>query len=194
MRDHLYDEGSGFDPFRYNETATVGLLVAAAGRAGLYALPEFTEDNRKLPDGRLRAGRCDLWIASEDWEIDWLIEFKLGWYGPRARANLTKPMNAAIRCALARDPQEANERWACVVYVPRKRLAGEMLANCKLWESYTELERLAASVDLAFEIDGSAGPVHMLMKRIPRGARNINLDLLDPDLLQESVGSKAGGR
>lgn len=73
MRTHLYESGNGFDPLRYNETATVGFLVAAAGRARMLALPEFTEDRETLPEGRVRAGRCDLWLASEDWEIEWLL-------------------------------------------------------------------------------------------------------------------------
>jgi hypothetical protein len=30
-RDLLHAGGEGFDPFRYNETAAVGFLVAAAG-------------------------------------------------------------------------------------------------------------------------------------------------------------------
>ena len=182
MRDHLYAD-DGFDPFRFNETATVGFLVAAAGRAGLFALPEFTEDNRKLPEGRVRAGRCDLWIASEDWRINWLIEFKLGWYGPRARDGLVTPMNAAITCAFGRDRTEADERWACVVYAPGRRWVDEPRRRAQ-WQSHARVDRLSAHVDIAFEIGGPAGPTHILLKRIPAGARVLERYLLDPYLLR----------
>lgn len=181
MRDHLY--GGGFDPLRYNETATVGFLVAAAGRAGFFALPEFTEDNRKLPDGRVRAGRCDLWIGSEDWEINWLIEFKLGWYGPRARDRLITPMNAAIKCAFQRDRAEASDRWACVVYAPGRRWVFERERQRAKWQSHLMVDRLAEHVDIAFEIGGTAGPAHILMKKIPRAARILENQLLSQDLL-----------
>lgn len=112
LRAHLHDEGERFDPFRYNETATVGFLVAAAGRARMLALPEFTEDCKNLPEGRVRAGRCDLWLASEDWKINWLLEFKQRWYGPGSRRGLVTSLNDAIKCAVDRDKREANVRWA----------------------------------------------------------------------------------
>lgn len=185
MRDHLFEDGAGFDPFRYNETATVGFLVAAAGRAGLLALPEFTEENRRLPEGRVRAGRCDLWIASPDWRIQWLIEFKLGWYGPRARHGLVRPMNAAIGCAFGRDRAEADERWACVVYAPGARWVDETPAQRAKWASHARVDQLARHVDVAFEIGGAAGPAHVLLRRIPARARVLERHLLDPDVLQD---------
>lgn len=184
MRDQLYVDGEGFDPFRYNETATVGFLVAAAGRAGMFALPKFTEQNRRLPGGRVRAGRCDLWIGSADWRIQWLIEFKLGWYGPRARDGLVTPMNAEIRCAFGRDSLEVNERWACVVYAPGRRWLNETAVQRSWWASHAEVDRLAEHVDIAFEIGGSAGPAHVLLKRIPARARVPERLLLDPNILR----------
>ncbi len=182
MRDHLYENG-GFDPLRYNETASVGFLVAAAGRAGLFALPEFLEDNRKLPNGRVRAGRCDMWLASEDLEITWLIEFKLGWYGPNTSKGLVTPMNAAIECAVGRDRAEADERWACVVYAPLNRWVTESRVEGAKWKSRARIDALAKIVDLAFEIGGPAGPAHLLMKKIPRGARKSGPYMLNLDIL-----------
>lgn len=183
MRDHLYEDGNGFDPFRYNETATVGFLVAAAGRAGMFALPEFTEQIRKLPKGRVRAGRCDLWLASEDWSINWLIEFKLCWYGPNARNGLVTPMNGAIGCVFDRDRGEADDRWGCVVYSPGRRWVKESNQRRARWRSQTRIDTLAESVDLAFEIAGPAGPAHILLKKIARGARQRERYLLPRDLL-----------
>ena len=111
LRDQLFEDGQGFDPFRYNETATVGFLVAAAGRANMLALPEFAENNRNLPKGRVRAGRRDLWLANRDWTINWVIEFKLNWFGQRSRRGLVTPLNGAIGNAFDRDRQEAGDRW-----------------------------------------------------------------------------------
>jgi len=186
MRDHLFEDGSGFDPLRYNETATVGFLVAAAGRAGMFALPEFTEDNRMLPEGRVRAGRCDLWLASEDWSINWLIEFKLCWYGPNARAGLVTPMNEAITCVFDRDRGEADDRWGCVVYSPGSRWTEESEASRARWRSQARIEIVADAVDFAFEIIGPAGPAHILLKKIPPGARKRERYMLDRDLLSRS--------
>jgi hypothetical protein len=182
MRDHLFEDG-GFDPFRYNETATVGFLVAAAGRAGHFALPEFSETNRKLPEGRVRAGRCDLWVANQDWSVNWLIEFKLGWYGPRSRDGLVTPMNAAIECAFGRDRAEADERWGCVVYAPGRRWTTQGPAQRRSWTSDANVDRLAGFVDFAFEIGGDAGPAHVLLKRIPPGARSLERYQLDRRVL-----------
>lgn len=185
MRDHLYAQGDGFDPLHYNETATVGFLVAAAGRAGLFALPEFTEYNRRLPVGRVRAGRCDLWVASEDWKINWLIEFKLSWYGPRSCHGLLTPMNAAIHCAFGRDRAEADERWACVVYAPATRWLEQSPVQRADWKSHVRLDELGRSVDIAFEFGGLAGPAYILLKRIPYGARLAERHVLSRDLLRQ---------
>jgi hypothetical protein len=184
MREQLFEDGEGFDPFQYNETATVGFLVAAAGRAGMFALPEFTEQNRKLPEGRFRAGRCDLWLASEDLSIDWLIEFKLCWYGRNAKIGLITPINNAIDAVFDRDRGEADDRWGCVVYNPNSHWFAANAEERALWKSPSRIKLVARAVDFAFEMDGPAGPCHVLMKKIPPRARqrdryNLSLSLLD---------------
>lgn len=170
MRNHLFTEGGGFDPLRYNETATVGFLVAAAGRAGLFAMPEFLEDSARLPEGRVRAGRCDLWLAPADWTFDWVLEFKLFWYGPDARAGLITAMNKAVDCAFGRSRSEASDRWAATVYCPNSRWFARR-ADHAAWTSPARIERLCGEVDLAFLLGGPAAPAYLLLKRIARGAR-----------------------
>lgn len=186
LRRHLYDEGQGFDPLRYNETATVGFLVAAAGRARMLALPEFTEDCAKLPEGRVRAGRCDLWLASEDWTINWLMEFKQCWYGPRSRRGLVTALNDAIKCAVERDKREADVRWAVTVYCPFDSWYEKDESKSKkaaVWTSPEAIAALARHVDLAFRLDGAMGPAYILLKRLPGGARSVARHRLPPDIL-----------
>lgn len=184
MRTHLFESGNGFDPLRYNETATVGFLVAAAGRARMLALPEFTEDRETLPEGRVRAGRCDLWLASEDWEIEWLLEFKLCWYGPSSRRGLVSRLNSAIKCAIDRDKDEASDRWGVVVYCPIDKWYDEP-GSRDGWKSPGRLARLANSVDMAFHLTSPAGPVYFLFKKLPRGARSAKRYQLKEGLLDD---------
>lgn len=185
LRAHLHDEGEGFDPFRYNETATVGFLVAAAGRARMLALPEFTEDCKNLPEGRVRAGRCDLWLASEDWKINWLLEFKQRWYGPGSRRGLVTSLNDAIKCAVDRDKREANVRWAVTVYCPVDKWYEQSENERGGWTSPKALEDLAAHVDLAFCLDGIMGPAYLLLKKLPGGARSVARHQLRSDILDK---------
>ncbi len=182
MRTHLFEDGNGFDPLRYNETATVGFLVSAAGWAGMFALPEFTEDRAKLPEGRVRAGRCDLWLASEDWKLEWLLEFKLCWYGPRSRRGLVTRLNDAIKCAIDRDKDEASDRWGVTVYCPNDAWY-EDPEDRDAWQTPKRLVHLAGSVDMAFHLDGPAGPAYILFKKIPYGARSAARHQLDIKLL-----------
>jgi hypothetical protein len=186
LRENLFENGEGFDPLRYNETATVGFLVAAAGRARMLALPEFAENCRTLPGGRVRPGRCDLWLANEDWTINWLIEFKLNWFGPRSRNGLVTPLNRALGNAFDRDRQEARDRWGCVVYCPGKQWFDHSETDRPRWTAPETIEALALSVDLAFKFSSTAGPAYLLMKRVPPHARLRENCLLDADMLYDN--------
>lgn len=173
LRDAMFEGGDGFDPLRYNETATVGLLVAAAGRAGLFALPEFTESHRKLPEGRVRAGRCDLWIADEDWSINWLIEFKLFWYPPGARKGLVRCLNKAVKCVFERDSGEAGRRFGCAVYHPSDDWLDQTDEQRAQWKAPERIEALAAHADYGFRLDGEAPPAYILLKEVSPRARHL---------------------
>lgn len=183
LREQIFDNGGGFDALRYNETATVGFLVAAAGRAKFLALPEFAENNRRLPQGRVRAGRCDLWIANEDWSVNWMIEFKVSWFGPRSQKGLVSRMNEAVKDAFGRDRQEAADRWGCVVYCPSASWNKSDNDKNQICTGNPGVERLSNFVDLGFKISGSAGVSYILFKRIPPLARSLDRNLLDGDLI-----------
>ena len=184
LREKMYADGEGFDPLRYNETATVGLLATAAGRAGLLALPEFAESNRKLPEGRVRPGRCDLWLADEDLTHNWVMEFKVCWFSPRPKVKLINPLNAAIKAVFERDRDEADNRWACAIYSADKAWLKEGCQREK-WSAPADLLRVAEHVDLAFRLDGGQAPVFFLLRKVQRSARSLDRCLLSRDLLAD---------
>jgi len=186
LRQTLYADGEGFDPFSYNETAAVGHLVSAAGRAGYLALPEFTENNRRLPAGRYRAGRCDLWLASPEQDVQWLMEFKLCKLVPGAKKGLITPINEAMQDVFDRDRQEAQDRWGCVIYCleePWETLDQEAKDE---FQSLGRLEVLADYVDLAFRFNDDVGPAYLLMKRLPELARKAKPHMVPKDALADA--------
>lgn len=167
MRVELWENWE-FDPLRFNETAMVGFLVAAAGRAGLLAFPEYAESDRRLPEGRVRAGRCDLWLATPDGEMSEVIEFKLCWFGPRGRKGLLRPLNAAIDDVCKRDPREAPGRLAAAVYCPWSQNG---LENCHSWKAHANIRALASHVDFAFAIPGGECTTYFLFKSVSTSVR-----------------------
>lgn len=78
---------AGFDPLRLNETASVGLLAAAAARAGLLTITDYVSYKQRH-DRRLayQCGRCDLWVADPQLGLSWAFEFKQYVYGASTRA------------------------------------------------------------------------------------------------------------
>lgn len=94
-------------------------------------------------------------------------------------------MNAAICCAFSRDRAEADECWACVVYAPDTRWLEHSPVQRAGWTSHARLDELGGSMDLAFEIGGPAGPAHILLKKILRGARLADRHVLARDILRQ---------
>lgn len=103
------------DPFGYNETASVGILAAAAFRGGLVALPEYvarkgTRGNRRKRYG----GRCDLWLASA--RVSWAFEFKSMILGvPPRLTTLKSRLDRAVECAGQVTGAEADKRVGCLI-------------------------------------------------------------------------------
>ncbi len=103
------------DPFAYNETASVGVLAAAAVKAGLLALPEYVAKKADKLDRRKRVnGRCDLWIASN--RLCWAFEFKNMILGAPPRGQtLEDRLEAAVTCASEVTATEADARVGCLI-------------------------------------------------------------------------------
>lgn len=113
-----------FDPFRYNETASVATLASAASRAGFPTLTEFCGMKLRAK----RGGRCDLWIGDPSSHRNWAIEFKQLFAKPAlTKRSFTKLLDKA--CENARDvsPDEAAEHLGAVVMViDRDHLTGKV--------------------------------------------------------------------
>jgi hypothetical protein len=103
------------DPFGYNETASVGILAAAAFRAGLVSLPEYVAEKANKADGRKRVGgRCDLWLAAS--RSDWAFEFKNMIVGnPPRVATLRARLQKAVVCAKQVTATSAAKRVGCLI-------------------------------------------------------------------------------
>jgi len=105
---HLND-----DPFAYNETATVSLLIGAATRIDLLALAEFvsTKKLKRVPI----TGRCDLWLCSD--RRSWAFEVKQKKY----RGGFHRPktvlgwLNEACEDARKLTHHEAEKRFGLLV-------------------------------------------------------------------------------
>jgi hypothetical protein len=127
------------DPFGYNETASVGILAAAAFRAGLVALPEYVARKASKEDRRKRVdGRCDLWLATA--RSDWAFEFKSMAIGvpPRA-ATLNARLQEAVDCAKHVTATEAAKRVGCLIvstYPSRGTKAGSTLRQRRIRCAY----------------------------------------------------------
>lgn len=185
IRDAVYstDEGYEFDPLRYNETATVGFLANAAGRANLFALPEY-EAIKTKSDKSERSGRCDLWVGSGDGELHAMLELKLCWYLPGSRVKLITRLNEAIECAHKRSAREAGERWGGVVYCPVQKWLRLGEKRRSEWQAPLNLRELARYVDFACLLDGDAGPAFVLLKRLDPASRRLSKHTIPVDVLE----------
>lgn len=106
-----------FDPFRSNETASVGLLAAAASRSGLLTLTDYVSVKRGwAPCTPYRLGRCDLWVADPVRQLSWAFEFKQGLIGRGTRlAKVSKLLDQACFDARQVDRFEADHRFGAIV-------------------------------------------------------------------------------
>jgi hypothetical protein len=106
-----------FDPLASNETASVGVLAAAASRSGLLSLTDYVSIKRGW-DTRapFRFGRCDLWIADPRRQRSWAFEFKQGLIGRgTGLARVSKLLDQACFDARRVDRLEADHRFGAVV-------------------------------------------------------------------------------
>lgn len=64
------------DPVLYNETATMGLLSAAANRCGLLSMAEYACWKRGQDRRKRTWGRADLWVYDPSRGVSWSFEAK----------------------------------------------------------------------------------------------------------------------
>lgn len=143
-----------FDPFHFNEAASVAVLANAAAQAGYLAHTEYVAFKRHMTRGRpFRQGRCDLWIADVDRGLSWAFEVKQHFAAARIRqstfdARLKRAQNDARQV----DRNEADRRVGCLIAVP----GHSMLQTQELIEHF---DKLCGSADIAFRIGGGIGAI-----------------------------------
>ncbi len=168
MREDYYNR-VGSDPLAISEAATVGLMLTAAGKAGLIGLLEYPTEKRPDREKGWCYGRCDLWVlAPRHTDIDgWAFEVK----HRRLTARSTKRMlvdsfRAAWTDAGKLDVAEASMRLACTVFYSEHEIDLETSAG-------QTLTGLAERSDWAWRIshDGDLPSVYFLFKQRRRGNR-----------------------
>lgn len=159
----------GSDPIAVSEAATVGLMLSAAGDAGLIGLLEYPTEKRTSGPQKWCYGRCDLWLlAPRHMDTDgWAIEVKHRRITPRStRRVFIDPFKAAWRDAGMLHVHEASMRLACIVFYSEREIA----PDCPAAET---LRRLTGTCDWAWRIshDRDLMPAYVLLKRRRRGLR-----------------------
>lgn len=158
-----YFERCGQDPLELGEVATVGLMLSAAGRAGLTGLLEYPTRKLSKENGDDCHGRCDLWLlapknADED---GWAFEVKLARASPRASKNrIVRAFRAAWRDAGALYVTEASKRIACTVIF----CDGKIPMNAAYFRT---IDRLASQSHWAWRIshESELGSMYVLLKQ-----------------------------
>lgn len=149
------------------EPATVGLLLSAAGAAGLIGLLEYPTRKRSVEAGCWRYGRCDLWVTAPRHEdaLGWAFEVKRARITTRSpRRMLVEPYVAAWRDTGKLGADEATMRFALTVFYSETPIAEG--ADC-----LATLGKLAGMSDWGWRIshDRHLEPMHLLLKRRHRG-------------------------
>lgn len=149
------------DPLFYNETASVGVLAAAASRAGLLALSEYAATKRGAGRGRPhRDGRCDLWIATPDTRRSWSFEFKQCFCSSEPRST-TIAARLDRACADAWDvhPLEADLRFGGLLI---SACEGQALSE----KAVKRIRSVAESATYACRFDGGLGQVFLILRQV----------------------------
>jgi len=161
----------GDDPLAVSEAATVGLMLSAAGEAGLIGMLEYPTEKRIGGQRRWCYGRCDLWLLAPRHADDygWAIEVKHRRITPRStRRLLVEPFKAAWKDAGRLDVTEASMRLACIVYYSHREIVSGSPVD-------VILGRVARACDWAWRISHSRHlhPAYVFLKRRLRGVRDI---------------------
>jgi hypothetical protein len=155
------------DPIAAGEPATVGLLLSAAGAAGLIGLLEYPTRKRASQPGEWCYGRCDLWLIAPRHadDLGWAFEVKRRRITSRSPKHwLIDPFRAAWRDAGMLDVSEGSKRLACTIFYSDKEIEDD--TSCA-----KTLERLADISDWSWRIShqGDLTPLYVFLKQRRRG-------------------------
>lgn len=143
-----------FDPFRFNEAASVAVLANAASKAGYLAHTEYVAVKRHVTRGKpFRNGRCDLWVADVASGASWALEVKQHFAAARIRQEtFQQRLERARRDAMSVHRDEADRRVGCLIMVP-----GVGVTETKpLLEHF---DMLCKDAELAFRLGGGKGAI-----------------------------------
>lgn len=162
-----YFRSVGRDPLAISEAATVGLMLSAAGKAGLIGLLEYPTEKRTSKPKGWCYGRCDLWLLAplHDDQDGWAFEVKHRRITPRSpKSLLVGTFRAAWKDAGKLDVREASIRLACTIFYSECEIAAESVAG-------GTIRRLARMSDWSWRIshEQDLQPVYVFVKRRRRG-------------------------
>lgn len=157
------------DPLAISEAASVGLMLSAAGKAGLIGLLEYPTQKRVNRPEEWCYGRCDLWLMAplHNDRDGWAFEVKHRRITPRSpRRLLVDTFRAAWKDAGKLDVWEASMRLACTVFYSEREIGGDSAVG-------TTIRRLAQMSDWSWRISHAHDlqPVYIFVKRRRRGIR-----------------------
>jgi len=127
---HAFRKAVGLDPM-CNETASMGVLAAAASRVNMLAMTDYVCRKRGLHDGRsFRHGRADLWVYDPNRGTSWVFEAKQFRAPPGARqTTFEKHLRRACHEA-ARVPEwEADRKFGILIVTGRDEVLKDTLSQ-----------------------------------------------------------------
>lgn len=155
-----FREAFDFDPM-CNETASMGVMAAAASRARLLAMTDYVCRKRGVADGRkFRNGRADLWVGQPGLR-SWAFEAKQFSCAPGTRqTTLEGHLSRACHDAVHVPGSEADLKF------------GLLIATAREIGQADRLETIArAQAEMCFaacRFDGGELPVYAFIRRAHR--------------------------
>lgn len=148
IRQRFIEWSDDFDPFHFNEAASVAVLANAASKADFLAHTEYAALKRHPSRGRpFRNGRCDLWLADPQAGLSWAFEVKQLFAAPKVReGTFWKSLERAYADAKSVDRDEADRRVGCLIMVPRNKEDEQSFSS--------HFDALCSEADLAYRIGG----------------------------------------
>ena len=157
-----------FDPFTFNETASVSIFASSATQIGLLSLAEYVTYKKSKDDMRKKAdGRADLWVKCTKTSKDWNFEFKVFWYGTSIKTEqIDKIMEVAHNDARHVKESESQRRFGVVIFSPNISIEGKDFDSYETeetLESYLTEYRDFSYITAAFAIKVSLNPIYCVI-------------------------------
>lgn len=109
----------GDDPLAVSEAATVGLMLSAAGEAGLIGMLEYPTEKRTGGPRRWCYGRCDLWLLAPRHadEYGWASTMRSSSGSPTSRCSRATRHDLEVEIVLDFTREQADRRYVALQIV-----------------------------------------------------------------------------